>query len=110
MDEANSKADQLKRHDEARLAGRADQAARTEVHGIIPNHFFSAASSECRNVFIDGHYHGCISLAQAVAEGPSSYLARLHQIGAKKDPQQRVQRLHKKGVITAGALDAFLRI
>jgi hypothetical protein len=110
MVEANWKTDQLRRHDEARLAGRAERAARTEVHGVIPNHFFSAASSECRDVFIDGHYYSCISLAQALSEGLSTYLGRLHQVGAKKDPQQRVQRLHKKGAISAGALDAFLRI
>jgi hypothetical protein len=63
MSEANWKTDQLKRHDEVRLSGRAERAARTEVHGVIPNHFFSAASSECRDAFIDGHYYGCISLA-----------------------------------------------
>jgi hypothetical protein len=110
MSEANWKTEQLNRHDEARLAGRAERAARTEVHGVIPNHFFSAASSECRDVFIDGHYYRCISLAQAVAEGLSSYLGRLHQVGAQKDPQQRVQRLHKKCAISAGGLNAFLRI
>jgi hypothetical protein len=110
MVEANWKTDQLRRHDEARLAGRAERAARTEVHGVIPNHFFSAASSECRDVFIDGHYYSCISLAQAVSEGLSTYLGGLHQVGAKKDPHQRVQRLHKKGAISAGALNAFHRI
>ena len=110
MDEANLKTDQLRRHDGARLVSRTERAARTEVHGVIPNHFFSAASSECRDVFIDGHYYGCISLAQAVADGLSSYLGRLHHVGAKKDPQQRVQRLSKKGIISAGALDAFFRI
>jgi hypothetical protein len=110
MDESNWKTEQLRRHDEARLAGRAERAARTEVHGVIPNQFFSAASSECRDVFIDGHYYGCIALAQAVAEGLSGYLGGLHQIGAKKDTKLRVQRLHKKGAISAGSLNAFLRI
>lgn len=110
MDGIGSRTDQLKRHDVARLGGRADRASRTEVHGVIPNHFFSAASSECRDVFIDGHFYGCISLAQAVAEGLSSHLGRLHQVAAKKDPHQRVQRLRDKGVISGSALDAFSRI
>ena len=48
--------------------------------GSSRNHFFSAASSQCRDAFIDGHYHGCISLAQALAEGLSSYLGGLHQV------------------------------
>jgi hypothetical protein len=110
MSEDNWKAEQLRRHDDSRLAGRADRAARTAVHGVIPNHFFSAASSECRDVFIDGHYYGCISLAQAVAEGLSNYLGRLHKVGAKNDPRQRVHRLRTNGVISPEALSAFLRI
>ena len=104
------KAEQLRRLDEARLSGRAERAARTKVHGVIPNHFFSRASSECRDLFIDGHYYGCISLAQAVAEGLSTYLGRLHQPGARKDPQQRVQRLKTSGAITDSAMKAFLLI
>jgi hypothetical protein len=104
------KREHLTRLDEARLAGRAERAARTNVHGIIPNHFFAAASSECRDVFIDGHYYACISLAQAVAEGLASFLGDFHHVGAKKDPVQRVRRLCAKGAITKGALDTFLRI
>lgn len=110
MDEADQNVDELRRHDEATRPGRASRAARTEVHGVIPNHFFAAASSECRDVFIDGHFYGCISLAQAVAEGLSQYLGRLHQAGAKKDPQQRVERLHEKGMIGVEARNAFLRV
>ena len=110
MSEPKWKTEQLKQLDEARQAGRAERAARTEVHGVIPNQFFAAASSECRDLFIDGHYYGCISLAQAVAEGLSSYLGRLHHAGAKKDPQQRVRRLQANGDISSGAMEAFLRI
>lgn len=104
------KAEELRRMDDARLAGRTERAVRTRVHGVIPNHFFSAASSECRDVFIDGYYYGCISLAQAVAEGLARFLGDFHQVGAKKDPPQQVRRLRAKGAITQAGLDAFLRI
>lgn len=104
------KRDSLDSHDQARLAGRANRAARTSVHGIIPGRFFSAASSECRDVFIDGHYYACISLSQAVAEGLARFLGDLHKVGAKKDPSKRVERLHSIGVITKGVLEAFCRI
>jgi len=104
------KREQLERHDEARLAGRADRAARTSVHGVIPGQFFAAASSECRDVFIDGHYYACISLSQAVAEGLAHFLGDFHKVGARKDPAKRVQRLHAKGVIRLTVLNAFLRI
>lgn len=64
MSEAEWKQLQLANIDEAKFAARAARAGRTRVHGIIPQHFFSAASSECRELFIDGHFYGCISLAQ----------------------------------------------
>ena len=110
MNEEEWKHEQLKRTDESRFAGRAERAARTKVHGLIPNHFFSFASSECRDVFIDGHYYASISLAQAVAEGLARYLGDFHQVGAKKDPPKRVRRLLSKGVISQRITDAFLRI
>jgi hypothetical protein len=63
MNSDDWKREQLDRHDEARREERAARAARTSVHGVIPAQFFAAASSECRNVFIDGHYYACISLS-----------------------------------------------
>lgn len=110
MNNEEWKREQLNRTDEARLVGRAERAARTQVHGIIPDHFFSAASSECRDAFIDGHYYASISLAQAVAEGLCRYLGDFHKVGARKDPPQRVRRLRSQGFISQQVLDAFLRI
>src|SRR5206468_788901 len=100
MTEDEWKRRQLQSIDEARFEQRAERAARTEVHGIIPQHFFSAASSECRDLFIDGRFYGCISLAQAVAEGLVRFLGDHHRLGAKNDPKVRAQRLHKAGVIS----------
>ena len=101
---------ELESHDQARLERRVDRAARTSVHGMIPGEFFAAASSECREVFIDGHYYACISLSQAVAEGLATFLGDFHGVGAKKDPRKRVQRLLSRGVITQTALEAFDRV
>jgi hypothetical protein len=110
MAEPEKKLEQLQRVDEARLPGRAERAARTKVHGVIPNHFYSAASSECRETFIDGHFYACISLAQAVAEGLTRFVSGFHPVGAKNDPKQQVHRLNRDGVISNAARDAFLRI
>jgi len=110
MDEAQWKTEQLRLADEARLRGRTERATRTKVHGIIPGHFFSAASTECRELFIDGHYYGCISLSQAVAEALVRYLGDVQRVGARKDPAVRAVRLHKKGAVSKTAADAFQRI
>ncbi len=102
--------EQLQRLDEATLQHRVERAGRTQVHGVIPNHFFAPASSECRDAFINGHFYASISLAQAVAEGISKFLAHLHPLGAKKDPSEQVRRLTKRGVISEDAQKAFQTI
>ncbi len=104
------KREQLKHYDEARLTARADRAQRTRVHSVIPGEFFAAASSECRDVFIDGHFYACISLSQAVAEGLTRYMADVHKLGAQNDIHKRVERLLAKGAITRVTADAFRRI
>ncbi len=97
------KRDQLQRVDEARRPARFDRVARSRVHELIPNHFFSAASS-------DGHFYACVSLAQAVAEGLVRFLNGFHRVGAKNDPQKLAYRLKKAGAMTETALNAFLHI
>src|SRR5687767_7035456 len=96
MDDAQWKQEQLQKVDEARLPARLERVARTSVHELIPNHFFSAASSECRDAFIDGHFYACVSLAQAVAEGLVRFLNDFYPVGAKNDPKQQALRLKNK--------------
>ena len=89
---------------------RTGRAGRTRIHGVIPSGFFAAASSECRDVFIDGHYYACITLAQAVAEGLARFLGDCHRLGARNDPRRRAAILQTKDIVSKKALDAFLRI
>ena len=110
VDAADWKREQLRQLDQAKFEDRASRAAETKVHEIIPGEFFSAASTECRDLDIDGHYYGCISLAQAVAEGLSRFLGRVHKVGAKNDPEKRVQRLCNASVISEEVANAFSQI
>lgn len=96
---------------EAKLETSLDRTIRTKVHGVIPHQYFSAASSECREMFIEGSFYGCITLAQAVAEGLSRFVADVHEInGLGKDPVNRVSKLNKRGFISAESRAAFKRI
>lgn len=108
MNDAEWKQEQLQRIDEARRPGRLERVARTRVHELIPSHFFSSASSECRDAFIGSLLR--VSLAQAVAEGLARFLNGFHRVGAKNDPQKLAYRLKKAGAISDAALNAFLRI
>jgi hypothetical protein len=59
---------QLQGIDSARFEDRAERAARTQIHGIIPQQFFSAASSECRELFIDAHFPAVFHLHRRSAK------------------------------------------
>ncbi len=95
---------------EAKLEYRIERASRTQIHGIIPFHYFSVASSECRNMFLDDYFYGCISIAQAMAEAISRFICKVHNIRAAKALETRIARLEEKKLISSQAADAFRKI
>lgn len=95
---------------EASLPGRVDRYARSRVHPIIPNDFFAAASSECRNLFVAGDFYGCITLAQSVGEGLARFLAEKNGLPVAKEYAAQVNILQKdrsSPVISPAAFQAF---
>jgi len=94
---------------ESTLQARLERQARSRIHPIIPGVFFSHASRESRNLFVEGHFYGSITLSQAVAEGLAKFLCESNGVSAKP-PEGRAQRLRDKGVISDAALDAFKAI
>lgn len=93
--------------------GRREQYRQTErhlrakVHDIIPHEFFSAASAECKEMYVTGCFYGCITLCQSVAEGLSKFLAEKNGVRVKNGFTARVGRLKQEGVISEVAADAF---
>jgi hypothetical protein len=85
---------------EAKLENRLDRASRTKIHGIIPFHYFSVASSECRNMFLDAYFYGCISVAQAMAEAISKFICRVHSVRTGKALENCIARLEEKKLIS----------
>ena len=92
------------------LSTRVDRYLKINVHDIIPYHFFSNASSECKQMYVDGHYYGCISLSQAVAEGLSKFIIEIKKIRASKDFKTRIDRLTKANMISNDSANAFIKI
>lgn len=91
---------------EARLPSRIERAGRIKLQHLIPGHWFAAAASECASMFIDGHFYGSISVAQAYIEALSRFLAEHHKVRVGKDVEQRCRRLSDAGVISESALNA----
>ncbi len=103
--------DKLQRSFERRLPKMAERRwLSSNLQQIIPDGFFSAASTECREMFVAGHFYGCISLCQAVAEGLSKMVTEVCQTKKGKDFTERVHRLLRQNLITKEVADAFLGI
>lgn len=99
--------EQVRRRDEAHLAQRAERYASSRVHGIIPNQWFAAASSECRDMYVDGHFYGCISLSQAVAEGIAKFLLEKKGLADPGRQADRCELLRQKAAINGVCTTAF---
>lgn len=90
-------------------SGNPIRLDRPPILQIVPYHHFSKASSECWDMFDAGHYYGCISLVQAVAEGLSRFVARVNSL-RDGDHEARVRTLRRRGLLSEEVEAAFLRI
>ncbi len=62
------------------LTTRLDRAIRVPIGAIAPAHHFAAPILECRRMFIAGHFFGCITLTQAVAEAVARFLVTANNL------------------------------
>ncbi|MGD9878574.1 MAG: hypothetical protein AB7U95_00410 [Reyranella sp.] len=95
---------------EARLPARVDRASRVGLQHFIPDHWFSAAASECGRMFVDGYFYGTISVAQAYGEALSKFLCQIHRIRVPKSVEQRFQRLAENKIISDKVLQSLSAI
>jgi hypothetical protein len=91
----------------ASLDEKVNRAFRVKVHNIIPYHYFSSVSAESKDLFINGHYYGCISLCQAVTESLSRYICSVNYVRLTKGYNTRINRLYAKNLISIQAKSAF---
>ena len=60
--------------------------------------------------FRDGHFYGCIAMTQAVAEALVRFLCERNLWKPAKVFETNVENLRKRGVISDGLKDSFLKI
>jgi hypothetical protein len=79
---------QIQEDDEGKFEQRVERVLRVNFHRISPHHWFNFASTECRDLFRDGHFYGCICLSQSVAEGLAKFVLEVNavRIGKQKRP------------------------
>jgi hypothetical protein len=103
--------EQLRRNDESYFEQRFARLARNPVHNFVPAEWFAAAATECREMFRDGHFYGCISVAQAVGETlATQFLVDQHPRAEKQQEETWAEAWLRAGVITERCCQAFLRI
>jgi hypothetical protein len=92
------------------LDARINRFFKTRFHNVIPNQYFSNASAESVNLFINGHPYGCISLCQAIAESLSRFICSSNKVKIGKDFRSRVDKLSKEKLISTRSKLAFHKI
>ena len=90
-----------------------------EHQGVIPNHHFAAASSECINLYRDGYLLSAVMVSQSVTEGIWKFVLERNQIQPKKleaGVGKKMKRpavaavLVKQKIISTECAEAFVRI
>ena len=113
-----SRSEDLKRRMRAALEQtieiRVERYLEVAHQGFIPDHHFAAASSECIDVYRDGHLISAVMVSQAVNEGIWRFVLERNQIqvgdGKKIDWPAIAEELVERKIISTECADAFGRI
>jgi hypothetical protein len=95
---------------EQTLDDRVGRYLEVQHAGIVANHHFAAASSECLDVYRDGHFISAVMASQAVAEGIWKLVLERNQQPASDDRPSVAPTLVASGIISSDCADAFVRI
>jgi len=95
---------------EQSLPGRIRRYQEVKPHPIVANHHFSLVSAECIDLFQDGHFYGCISLAQAVAEALVKFLCNRNQWKPEKSFEKNLEKLVSRRFISEQTRDCLEQI
>jgi hypothetical protein len=101
--------DDLRQIDEQTREARINRYIEIDHQGIIGDHYFAIASSECINLYRDGHFIAAVMASQAVNEGILKFLAERNNIN-EKEHSELMEKFKSKNIISAGCLTASDKI
>jgi len=93
--EVSEEVDRLHQHDEATRIARVGRYLEIGKKGMIPGGPFSGASSECIELYRDGHFIATVMQTQAVSEG---ILKRVADVVEPDKPHKKADTLLKEEV------------
>lgn len=74
----------LRQRDEFSREQRVRRYLEVKRQGIIPNHYFAPASTECIELYRDGHFIATVMATQAVNEGILKLVAERNRLPYKE--------------------------
>ena len=92
--------DSLRQEFEITLEDRVNRYLEINHVGIIPNTHFSAASSQCIDLYRDGYYIACVMMCQAVNEGIIRFVIERNRLRQAESIEVMLQRLRKAKHVT----------
>lgn len=95
---------------EQTLDQKIDRYLEIDHQGIIGNHHFAAASSECINLYRDAYYISAVMVSQAVNEGIIKFVAERNGIKENKEHDKLMGEFVHKGIISSGCAESSRRI
>ncbi len=100
----------IKQEIEQTLSLRAQRYLKVKPHGIVPYTQFAPVSAECTLLFRDGHYYGCITLAQSVAEAIARFLCQKNSWRPEKSFEKNIIKLLNRNIISEKLKNKFFKI
>lgn len=89
---------------------RINRYLEIEHQGIIGNHHFADASSECINLYRDGYFISGVMVSQAVNEGIVKFVAERNGIKEKKEHSELMKDFTQKEIMSSECTEASERI
>ncbi len=102
--------DAIQQEDAQTLQIRAQRFRKAKPHLIVPYIEFAYVSAECVYLFRDGHFYGCIALAQSVAEAIARFLCQKNSWKPDKTFEKNIKKLYNRSFISEGLKNNFLKI
>ena len=102
--------DSIKQEFEQTLSSRVERYLKIKQPIAVPYTDFAPASAECALLFRDGHYYGCISLSQAVAEAVARFLCHRNGWKPNKSFEKNVGTLKARQFISEDIYNKFIKI
>ena len=89
---------------------RVDRYLEIDHQGIVGNHYFVKASSECLNLYRDGYYISAVMVSQAVNEGIVKFVAERNGIIRNKAHNELLDEFAQKNLMTSECAKASKKI